>query len=208
MTDNCHRRALAQEMARQLLRPGILDLPARSGLFLFGLHRAERTIFLCQYLLPALESGHLDPEQAGRRAIVIYVDLRPDGNVSPAELISHAVRAKLLELITRGFQVKFDLCKLGERSGATLAEAFSQVVDEERTDLVLVVNEVQECVQQGDGLMKALKAARDAINLRPSTPGHFLLVCAGGDRTLVQNMVVGTEAPFSGAAFRDLSAPF
>lgn len=51
-----------------------------------------------------------------------------------------------------------------------MAEAFTQVVDEAKTDLVLIVDEVQECLGREDAqaLMQALKAARDAINLRQS----------------------------------------
>jgi hypothetical protein len=35
-------------------------------------------------------------------------------------------------------------------------------------------------------LMQALKAARDAINLRPSTSGHFLFIGTGSHRSLAR----------------------
>jgi len=37
-----HRAALAQQMAQQLLRPGVLDEGLRSDLFISGVRHAER----------------------------------------------------------------------------------------------------------------------------------------------------------------------
>lgn len=104
-----------------------------------------------------------------------------------------------------GFRFKFDLSKLGEQGGATLAEAFTQVVDEARTDLVLIVDEVQDCLGREDAqaLMQALKAARDGINLRPSTPGHFLFIGTGSHRSLVQEMTIRRKEAFAGAVSLD-----
>lgn len=97
--------------------------------------------------------------------MVIYVDLWSNVSIPPAELILRAVRSKLsefenpasaiwsrlkriasAEVAAHGFKFKFDLSKLGEEGGATLAEAFTQVVDDAKTDLVLIVDEVQECL--------------------------------------------------------------
>ena len=224
MADVYHRRALAQQMAQQLLNPRVLDLPLRSGLFLSGLRRTGKTTFLRQDLIPALESGDWGPGTAGRGAVVIYVDLWSNPHVPPAELILRAVRAKLHELedpasavwsalkriasaevAAHGFRFKFDLSKLGGEGGATLAEAFTQVVDEAKTDLVLIVDEVQDCLGSEDAqaLMQALKAARDAINLRPSTPGHFLFIGTGSHRSLVQEMTIRRKEAFAGAVSLD-----
>jgi len=223
MADVYHRPRLAREMAQQLLHPGVLDLPLRSGLFLSGLRRTGKSTFLLQDLIPALEEGGA----AGvppRGAVVIYVDLWSNVQVSPAELILRAVRAKLRELenplsatwsvlkkvvsaevAAQGFKFKFDLSKLGDAGGATLAEAFTQVVDQARTDLVLIVDEVQECLGREDGqaLMQALKAARDGINLRPGTPGYFLFIGTGSHRSLVQEMTVRRKEAFAGAVSLD-----
>lgn len=224
MADVYHRRTLAQQMTQQLLNPRVLDLPLRSGLFLSGLRRTGKTTFLRQDLIPALESGDWGPGTTGRGAVVIYVDLWSNPHVPPAELILRAVRAKLRELedpasaiwsalkrvasaevAAHGFRFKFDLSKLGEEGGATLAEAFTQVVDEARTDLVLIVDEVQDCLGREDAqaLMQALKAARDAINLRPSTPGHFLFIGTGSHRSLVQEMTIRRKEAFAGAVSLD-----
>ena len=66
MTNIYRRPALADQMARQLLHPGVLDEGLRSGLFLSGLRRTGKTTFLINDLVPALEADG---------AIVIYVDL-------------------------------------------------------------------------------------------------------------------------------------
>lgn len=66
MTEIFRRPQLAQEMARQLLKPSALDLGLRSGMFMFGPHRSGKTTFLIQDLAPALEEGG---------ALVIYVNL-------------------------------------------------------------------------------------------------------------------------------------
>lgn len=66
MADIFLRPQLAAEMARQLLKPSLLDTGLRSGLFLSGLRRTGKTTFLKNDLIPALEAGG---------ALVIYVDL-------------------------------------------------------------------------------------------------------------------------------------
>lgn len=224
MVDVYHRAALAQQMAEQLLKPKVLDLPLRSGLFLSGLRRTGKTTFLRQDLIPALETGEWGPEGHERPVVVIYVDLWSNVSIPPSELILRAVRAQLRELedpksalwsalkrVTRaevavhGFKFKFDLSKLGEEGGATLAEAFTPIVDEAQTDLVFIVDEVQECLGREDAqaLMQALKAARDAINLRPSTPGYFLFIGTGSHRSLVQEMTVRRKEAFAGAVNLD-----
>jgi hypothetical protein len=206
-----HRRQLAEEMAAQLLRPGVLDQALRSGLFLSGVRRIGKTTFLKQDLIPALEADG---------AIVIYVDLWSDTSVSPSTLLHRAVRAKLgeledplsaaflvlkkvvsAEMAARGFKFKFDLSKLGEQGGATLAEALTEVVEQAGTDLVFIVDEVQQWFASDDGLsmMLALKAARDAINLRPNPPGHFVFIGTGSNRALVQELSARRNMAFQGA---------
>ena len=206
-----HRRKLAEEMAAQLLRPGVLDQALRSGLFLSGVRRIGKTTFLKQDLIPALEADG---------AIVIYVDLWADTSVSPSDLLRRAVRTKLGELenplsaafsilktvlkaevAARGLKFNFDLSKLGEPSGVTLADALTEVVEQSHTDLVLIVDEVQQCLASDDGLamMLALKAARDAINLRPNPPGHFVFIGTGSNRALVQELSARRNMAFQGA---------
>ncbi len=164
------------------------------------------TTFLVRDLIPALENGNCGSGKPGRRPIVIYVDLRSDMNVSPAERILRAVRAQLCSLATEGFRFRFDMTKLGEIEGATLAEGFCETVEQAQTDLILIVDEVQECLKGRDAqsLLRALKAARDAVNLRPATPGHFMFIGAGSSITMAHEMTAGTEAAFAGAVIVEI----
>lgn len=205
------RPELARQMARQLLHPSVLDEGLRSGLFLSGLRRIGKTTFLINDLIPALED---------LGAIVIYVDLWSDPQRSPATLIRDAIRDKLSELESLpagavrklrrlagadigalGFKFGFKLESLGEPGGATLAQALGEVVDQGRTDVVLIVDEVQHAItsEEGNQMLLALKAARDAINPRPETLGHFLFVGTGSHRALVGELTARRNQAFTGA---------
>lgn len=216
MSEVFHRHELAAQMTQQLLRPVALQETLRSGLFLSGVRRTGKSTFLKHDLIPALE-------QAG--AIVVYADLWENKEtVEPTGQILKAVREKLEELQTplsatlralgkvlsaevaaHGLKFKFDLTKLGEAGEVSLAQAFTQLVDQTKTDLVLIVDEVQECLisEDGQSLLRALKAARDAVNLRPSTPGHFLFIGTGSHRALLQEMATRRKEAFFGATSHD-----
>lgn len=206
-----HRAALAQQMAQQLLRPGVLDEGLRSGLFISGVRRTGKTTFLQADLVPALEA-------AG--ALVIYVDLWSNTQANPATLVHTAIRRALQDLQTpagavaerlkklrnaeiavAGFKFGFKVESVGTEGGATLAEAFTQVVDQARTDIVLMVDEVQHAItsEEGNQMLLALKAARDAINPRPGTPGHFIIVGTGSHRALVSELTARRNQAFAGA---------
>lgn len=206
-----HRTALAQQMAQQLLHPGVLDEGLRSGLFISGVRRTGKTTFLQADLVPALEA-------AG--ALVIYVDLWSNTQANPAVLVHSAIRRTLqalqspagavaerlqrlrhAELAVAGFKFGFKVDSVGTEEGATLAEAFTQVVDQARCDLVLIVDEVQHAITSEDGnrMLLALKAARDAINPRPGTPGHFIFVGTGSHRALVSELTARRNQAFAGA---------
>jgi hypothetical protein len=211
MSSIYRRSRLATDMARQLLRPSVLEEGLRSGLFLSGLRRTGKTTFLITDLIPALE-------KAG--AIVIYVDLWSDVKINPSDLTHRAIRTALADLQTPasvvlkklkriasaemtayGLKFSFAMDKLGEQDGATLAQALTEVVDQAKTDLVLIVDEVQHALATDDGtrMMLALKAARDAINSRPDTPGYFLFIGTGSHRALVSEMVTRRNQAFAGA---------
>jgi hypothetical protein len=206
------RAELANQMAEQLLRPGILDSNLRSGLFLSGQRRTGKTTFLKQDLIPSLEQ---------RGAIVIYVDLWSDPQANPALLVHNAILAKLHELETpgssllaklkrvknvelgiAGFKLGINRDTLGTKQGLTLAEAFCQVVDRLQTDLVIIVDEVQHAIstEEGNQMLTAMKAARDAVNGRIDTPGHFLFIGTGSHRAKVQELVINHNQAFLGAS--------
>ena len=205
------RPELARGIARQLLRPGVLDEGLRSGLFLSGLRRTGKTTFLRNDLIPALEEGG---------ALVIYVDLWSDTHENPAALVRQAVRRTLAELqkpgsrllgrLARvsgmeagafGFRFGFDLDSVGTDGGPTLARALADLVDQAHTDVVLIIDEVQHAIstEEGNRTLLALKAARDAINPRPGTAGHFIFIGTGSHRALVNELTARRNQAFAGA---------
>ncbi|MHC8389649.1 AAA family ATPase [Pseudomonas sp. MDT2-39-1] len=211
MSSIFQRPELAEEMANQLLNPGVLDEGLRSGLFLSGLRRTGKTTFLRSDLIPALKD-------AG--ALVIYVDLWSDTLANPATLVHDAIRktlqelqtpgSDLLEMLKRvsgadvgvaGFKFGFKLDSIGNSGGPTLAQALTEVVDQANTNLVLIIDEVQHAISSDDGnqLLLALKAARDAINPRPDTPGYFLFIGTGSHRAQVSELTAKRNQAFSGA---------
>lgn len=210
--DYFHRHALATQMAAQLLKPGLLDQGLRSGLFLSGLRRTGKTTFLQQDLIPALEASG---------ALVIYVDLWADTKADPAALVHTSIRKTLKELQTptsgvlarlkrlkalevgvAGLQFGFQLNELGARGGPTPAQALTELVDLAKTDVVLIVDEVQQALVSNDGsqMLLAIKAARDAINPRPATPGHFIFIGTGSHRAQVVGMTLQGKHAFAGAS--------
>jgi hypothetical protein len=211
MSSIYRRPDLAGQMAQQLLRPGVLDEGLRSGLFLAGMRRTGKTTFLLNDLIPALE-------EAG--ALVIYVDLWSDTQTSPATLVHAAIRKTLAELQTPasailaklkrvggadagafGFKFGFKLESVGAEGGPTLAQAIGDVIDQAKTNVVLIIDEVQHAITSEDGnqMLLALKAARDAINPRPGTPGHFIFIGTGSHRALVSELTARRNQAFAGA---------
>lgn len=206
-----NRPQLAEQMAQQLLNPGVLDEGLRSGLFLSGLRRTGKTTFILADLIPALEE---------KGALVVYVDLWSDTLTNPTELLHKALLKKLTELqepsssalatLKRingldlggfGFKFGFKLQDIGKPGGTTLAQVLTEVVDLAKTNLVLIVDEVQQAIttDEGQNLLLALKAARDAINPRPTTPGHFLFIGTGSHRAQLSELTSKRNQAFAGA---------
>lgn len=210
-----HRPELASDIADQLLQPKGLWKKVRSGLFLGGLRRIGKTTFLRGDLIPALEA---------QGAIVVYVDLWSNTAVKPSDLLLGAVRKTLaglergdskvvgvlkrlkgLDLGAAGFKFGFNLAELGKNEGNTLAGAFSELVHLAKTDVVVIIDEVQHALGSEDGgnMLLALKAARDEINLTPHTPGYFLFVGAGSHRARVRELTIKGKQAFNGAMSED-----
>lgn len=210
-----HRPQLASDMADQLLQPKGLMKKVRSGLFLGGLRRIGKTTFLRGDLIPALEA---------QGAIVVYVDLWSNTAVKPSDLLLGAVRKTLadleradskavgvlkrlkgLDLGAAGFKFGFSLVELGKNEGNTLAGAFSELVHLAKTDVVVIIDEVQHALgsEDGDNMLLALKAARDEINLTPDTPGYFLFVGTGSHRARVRELTIKGKQAFNGAMSED-----
>lgn len=218
-----HRGSYARDLAQQLLNPTALQIQVRSGVFLSGIRRIGKTTFLRQDLIPALVS---------MGALVIYVDLWADRSKSPASLVYDAVRGtlsdltapgtKLLERVRElkglnvgaaGFSFGFQVDAVGKPGGATLSEVFTELVDKVKTNVVLIMDEVQQALgtEEGNNLLFALKAARDAVNTRPGTPGYLLFVGTGSHKSLVADMATRRSQPFAGAVsteYEPLGADF
>lgn len=194
MTEIFHRTQLAQDIARQLLKPSVLDLELRSGLFMFGPHRTGKTTFLIHDLVPALEEGG---------ALVVYLNLSGALRDSSIEMVQGAIREALLSTKSEAPRsaLAVGLENLGLVGETTLSEALQALVDRAMIDIVLIVDEVQEAVStlEGQRLLLALKAARDAINTRSVTPGYFLFIGACSSRTACIEMTRGNSQAFLGA---------
>lgn len=215
MTQYFARPQMAAQMANQLIHPDVLNLQLRSGLFISGNRRTGKTSFVKGDLIPALE-------QQG--ALVIYVDLWSDVKANPSTLIHTAIRNALkelqspgsamlkrlaaiknFELAAAGFKFGFKIDSIGTPEGATLAQVITELVDQSQRDVVLIVDEVQQALatDEGNDVMLALKAARDAVNLRNETPGHFLFIGTGSHRSMVREMTTKKTQAFHGATTLD-----
>jgi len=148
---------------------------------------------------------------------VIYVDLWADRSKSPASLVHEVVKATLSALRTpgtgllerlkgvnigaAGISFGFQLDAVGKPGGVTLGDVFTELVDKVKTDVVLIIDEVQHAqgTEDGSNLLFALKAARDAVNTRPGTPGYLLVLGTGSHKSLVADMATRRSQPFAGA---------
>lgn len=210
------RPAIATDMAQQLLHPkGLTKNNIRSGLFLGGLRRIGKTTFLRGDLIPALEA---------EGAIVVYVDLWSNTAAKPTDLLLAAVRETLqdlerpdskalgvlkrlkgLDVGAAGFKFGFNLAELGKTEGNTLASAFAELVSKAKTDVVVIIDEIQHALntEDGDNMLLALKAARDEINTKPDTPGYFLFLGTGSHRARVRELTIKGKQAFNGAMSED-----
>ncbi|MYM92659.1 ATP-binding protein [Duganella vulcania] len=215
MTQYFARPELAAQMAKQIIHPDVLSAHLRSGLFISGNRRTGKTSFVKGDLIPALEK---------EAALVIYADLWSDVKANPSTLIHDALKKALIdlqspgsallkrlsairnfELGAAGFKFGFKVDSVGTPGGATLAQVITEVVDQAQRDVVLIVDEVQQAMatEEGNDVLLALKAARDAVNLRIATPGHFLFIGTGSHRSMVRELTTKKTQAFHGAATVD-----
>lgn len=161
-----------------------------------------------------------------RAAVVIHVDLTALLSEDPADLVIAGIRRTFMQLsaphsalLARlkarsevggngAFSVAISVEHLGKAGGTSLAHAITELVDRARTNVVLVVNEVQELLrmQQGTNLLFALKAARDAVNLRREAMGRFVLIGMGSSHSELYGMVRDGMQAFQGAEFHEIPA--
>jgi hypothetical protein len=121
---------------------------------------------------------------------------------SPGSKILQKLRqVSSIEAGAAGFKFGFKLADVGKEGGVSLAHAFTALIDQAKTNVVLIVDEVQHALgsAEGDNMLHALKATRDAINTRPGTPGYFLFLGTGSHRARVQELSVKGNQAFNGA---------
>lgn len=100
-----------------------------------------------------------------------------------------------------GLSLGLQLETIGAPGGATLAQTFEALVSRTGRDVVVIVDEIQQALGSDEGynLLHALKAARDAVNANPESPGHFLLLGTGSHKSLITDMASRRNQPFTGA---------
>jgi len=194
MTEIFRRTQLAHELAKQLLKPSAIDLGLRSGLFMFGPHGTGKTTFLIRDLAPALEEGG---------ALVVYVNFCSSHQRSSRDMVKDAIRRALRDRVSAAIGSELDIVisDQGVPEGATIAEILKTEVDRSKTDIALIIDEAQEATSTSEGqqTLLALKAARDAINTRLATPGHFLLIGACSNQAASIDMTNDHNQAFFGA---------
>ncbi len=172
----------AQDFARRLLRPRALDIGLRSGVFL------SRQLPLHDQLVSALES---------HGALVLSVSIDGEGLATPHERVRSAVSRELERQGRPRIEPYED--------GATLAVMLQMLVDQAMADTVLILEPIEYvCAEEpGQSLLRALKSARDAINLQQNAKRHFLFIGVGSDHALLKKLVTGSDQAFLGATFID-----
>lgn len=197
------RPDLALALSNRLLHPDALQLTSRDGLFLTGVRRIGKTTFIRRDLIPQLEKEN---------ALVIYVDLSDNRErIYASEAVLSKVRESLADLSRLSFlkakpsavSLQFDAKPVGTPTGVSLAQAFSEIIATYDVNVVLIIDEIQELLRSEAGLnqLAALKAARDAVNLRPNNPNdtYFLLVGIGSQHSLIKSMLFGSSQAFYGS---------
>jgi len=183
----------AAELARRMLRPSVLDEGLRSGLF----------------IVRQLDAGHwhafaraLAAELRRLGAVVMFVDAESGDDGFGA--IEQDLRTKMLAV--RRQLMPIDPVTQSAQCEETLSELIKLIVDLSCNDLVLIVDHVGRLrAQPGGHLLKALKAARDAVNVPADAKGNFLLLAVDRDPTAVSELTRVPNQAFLGATVIDLT---
>lgn len=216
------RTEFAEMLTKRMLHPRpAIDKMYQSGLFLSAPRRVGKTTFLRHDLIPSLQK---------EGALAIYVDLWSQANADPSYLVAEALKKITDELNTAGSRLLKGLKavkNLGFGVGAdgfhfdiglkdvtpetikdvNLSDAIIELRRQVNTDVVLVIDEVQHAIEtpEGNNMLLALKAARDAVNTRQDATqnGHFFLVGTGSHRAKVQELVTRGNQAFKSAVSKN-----
>lgn len=183
----------ANAMAWRLLRPGVLDEALRSGLFLARTPDSDCWDVLAPKLVAELQ-------RLG--AHVIFVDLT-DSRAAPLELVREHLYTELLGLDRNVRLPEPD--EQGLSGEKTFAALIDRLVKLSGSDVVLILDHVSRLRgRNGRDLLKALKSARDAVNLRAAAIRHFILVATDVDPCAVRELVIDQSQAFYGASIEGI----
>ncbi|MYM28316.1 hypothetical protein GTP58_08265 [Duganella sp. CY15W] len=147
----------ARQLADQLLFPGPVDYGLASGVFVQVRSHEESAQFFWD-LAPMLEAGGM---------LAVLVDA--------AHLMAGDGLPRLAQLLCARCGLE---CASTSRIGEwTLTDALAEIMQRQSPTVVLLLSGAQQLPgEPGERIMKALKAARDCVNLEPASTGRFLLV--------------------------------
>ena len=183
-----YRTDLALRITKRLLTPSCLETTVRDGVFALGSPQSGKSAFLRDDLEPALK-------KAGAR--VVRVELKES-------MTGTAARDAVLAGLTAEFCDVFgEVSRVGQADGDSIAYWMLKAVSKTQSDWVLILDEFSPLVRSrtGENLLCALKAARDAVNLRYDNPNatYFLVIGVTSDERAIRKAVDDRLQAFYGA---------
>lgn len=186
----------AAELASRMLSPWVVDEGFRSGLFLVRQPDAERWHAFAQALVAELQ-------RLG--AVVMFVDMAELGAAAPGTL-QQELRSKLFAL--REQFSPMETVRRRDPGADTLSDLILSIVDLSRSHMVLIFDHAGRLRgQTGEHMLKALKAARDAVNVRPDANRKFFLIAVDTDTSAVNELARDPAQAFLGATVMELMGP-
>lgn len=184
-----------EKWTQMLLHPNFFEEVFRDGVFVGGLGGEYKTTFLRERLVPRLKADD---------AWVIFVDLGDRRRIGAATWVHKAIQNSLLQLAEEWkVPLSFDPAKVDTEEGTTIAGAFEEIAVITGRQLVLIMADAPELMKscQGLGMLRALKAARDAVNLRTDNrePNFLYVVGTGMDHRKIRTMARNYAQPFYGS---------
>jgi hypothetical protein len=180
---------------------------AHNGLFLAGPYRTGNPPF-CKPISR--------PNWSGKDCLSVYVDLWANAARDPGELIADTIRCAieaqrgLLHKAAPGLKsvsiagIKLDTHKIGGKDGATLVDALKALHKAAGKSIAFIIDEAQHALttKAGENAMKALKSARDQINVGDRI--GLMLIMSGSDRDKLMRLVNNNAAAFYGFSVQTL----
>ncbi len=210
-----HRPDLAISYCEGLKGSGLSNF--RSGLFLAGPRRIGKSTFIQADLVPCIQR---------RKWIPLLIDFWANTKSDPDILVRKAIMAEIgknggifhkisektgLSLKKINVKKKILEAELEPREDAlpegTIHDLLQELYNRTRKNIVLILDEAQYLLGQetGDDLLRALKAARDAMNLGAENP-RLMFVFTGSDRDKLSELIQKKTQAFYGAPLETFPA--